>query len=299
MTRSIPFVGDDSAYIQFLERLVFELDKSRRYSSGYDETSQGIQEDLNNVCVYGETSQPHDSNAHPTQRHSHIQSSTDRAQSIFDAPNYQQYARAGDSPAFQFIEFDIKDLDSVGKQPQVLNQKKVNTLSNFSNFLQNLPQSEEWKAWHSAFSYEERKNLLRTLAKSHRQVASSLTFQEAPELWVDPSPESADLSILSEYAEYIISCGKMNQQIAYFREIVFVSACAIELEMVKNKDCVFEVMRKALGSKVASKQLLKLARGAKWVNNFISCVSKTKWASRSWDILCVGMSAMIEVMLTS
>jgi hypothetical protein len=90
----------------------------------------------------------------------------------------------------------------------------------------------------------------------------------------------------------MMSGGKMNQKIACFQEIVFVSACAVELEMVEDKEDVFKVMRKVLASRGDHRYFLKLTRGAKWVTKLISSVSKTKWVSSSWDILCLGRSTI-------
>ncbi|KAJ5778408.1 hypothetical protein N7520_001654 [Penicillium odoratum] len=62
--------------------------------------------------------------------------------------------------------------------------------------------------------------------------------------------------------------------------MVFVSLCAVALENNEDKDGVYAVMRKVLGSDASSEKLVKLVRGAKWATGLVSLLLKTRPASR-------------------
>ena len=85
----------------------------------------------------------------------------------------------------------------------------------------------------------------------------------------------------------------MNRKIAYFRELVFVSSCAVALRVYDDKDHVYDVMRDFRGSNAQSKHLSKLVCGAKWANRAMSLLSQNKWASRSWNVIFAGKSIVL------
>lgn len=302
MTRRIPFQGDDSAYILFLETRVLELEDSIHHQSqqdAYTEGSSASQADLSEVRDQHEAFEPSCHNTSQIQPTSEIRNHDGDTQLVLEGPDEQRHADSagGDFPTFKIIEFNPNadlNADKGDKCAQAQGRKQqLRKLSIFSEFLDNLPQSDSWKDWTSALDKLKCKGTLLALIQDSSSPASSFTSLETPQSSPNVPSKPANISILSEYADFMISFGVMNRQLACFREFIFVSLCAVALEIFENKDEVYEVMRKILGSKAFSKQLLKLVRGAKWANSLISLLSKTKWVCRSWDIICVGMFSML------
>ncbi|CAG8133814.1 unnamed protein product [Penicillium nalgiovense] len=196
--------------------------------------------------------------------------------------------------AFNIIEYNpTAHLDPNWTRKRARDQSKKHqpkTLSRFISFIDNLPESEIWKNWVSALDEIQRKEYLEALVQNCGSGTSNFASLGTAKELADVSSKPTDISILSQYASFMVSFGTLNQQLACFQNLVFVSLCAVALEKTENKDGVHAVMREVLGSDASSKQLVKLVRGAKWANSLVSLLSKTKWASRSWDILCRPVS---------
>lgn len=302
MTRRISFEGDDTAYITFLEARILQLESSLRQSSQkptfFQTSSSGpanLNADRNKGQFFGI---PH-RNTCQIQTASDDQSHNGDTQLASPDLDEQRYLRqnSGDSAAIQIVEYNPNahlDPDETNQSAQNQTKKQqVRTLARFSNFLDDLPQSDTWKGWVSNLGDVQRSKILRALVQDCGAAAPTFSSLEAPKALTDVSSESRDISILSEYATFMISIGKGDRQLSCFRKIIFVSLCAVALEMNKSEDKVYEVMRKVLGTNGHSKHLLKLVRGAKWANRLISLLSKTKWASRSWDIIFIGILSVV------
>ncbi|KAJ5771507.1 uncharacterized protein N7511_003558 [Penicillium nucicola] len=304
MTRRIPFEGDDAAYILFLEARIFQLEDSLGQpfrQSTYLGTSSSPA-DFNGVRNQVEACEKPHCHTRQIQIAPETQSpdgGTEPAPEDSDEPG-RIHKDGGNPDAFNIIEYSpTVQLESNRTSNCARDQSKkhqLKTLSRFISFINNLPDSEIWKNWVSALDEIQRKEYLEALVQNcgsgTPRFASLRTAKELAEV----SSKPTDISILSQYASSMVSFGMLNQQLACFQNLVFVSLCAVALENIEDKDGVHAVMRKVLGSDVSSKQLVKLVRGAKWANSLVSLLSKTKWASRSWDILCVGM--MTKFMLS-
>lgn len=297
MTRQIPFEGDDAAYILFLEARVLQLEDSLGQSSrqsAYLGTSSSPA-DFNRVRNQVEVCEkPHRHTrqiqiAPETQR---PDGDTEPAPEDFDEQG-RIHKDGGNPNAFNVIEYNPKvhlDPNRTGKCARGQSKKdQLKTLSRFISFIDNLPESEIWKNWLSALDEIQRKKFLKALVQNCGSGTPRFASLGTAKELADVSSKPTDISILSQYASFMVSFGMLNQQLACFQNLVFVSLCAVALEKTEEKDGVYAVMRKVLGSDASSKQLVKLVRGAKWANSLVSLLSKTKWASRSWDILCVGM----------
>jgi hypothetical protein len=300
MTRRIPFEGDDSAYIWFLEVRIFQLEDSLRqlpqYSSyiGTSSSPTDFSGVRNHVEVCGKPHRPR----RQIQIASENQSpggDTEPAPEGFDEQGCI-HKDGGNPDTLNITEydptvhFDSATIDKCARDRSKKHQTK--TLSRFISFIDDLPKSETWKNWVSALDEIQRKEFLETLLQNCGSDTWSFASLGTAKELADASSKSTDIHILSQYATFMVSFGMLNQQIACFQNLVFVSLCAVALEHTEDKDAVHAIMRKVLGSDASSKQLVKLVRGAKWANSLVSLLSRTKWASRSWDILCVGMVAV-------
>ena len=309
MTRLIPFedeVGDDTAYIQFLEARVLQLEDSLRKLS---QQSRYIGTPLS--PVHFNRFRNHDEvfeipHSHTRQVRIALENQSPDGDAEPGAEDFDErrhiHKDGGDPDAFNIIEYNpIVHLDPnrTGKYTNdQSNKHQLQTLSRFISFIDDLPKSQTWKDWVLALGKSQRREFLQDLVQSCGSGASgfaSLGTPKSLKQLADEPFKSTDISILSEYAKFMVTFGIVNRQLACFRNIIFVSLCAVALKLVGDKDAVYTVMRKVLGSGADSKQLLKLVRGAKWANRLMSLLCETKWASRSWDILCVGMVAMIKL----
>ncbi|KAJ5764724.1 hypothetical protein N7520_004283 [Penicillium odoratum] len=208
--------------------------------------------------------------------------------------NQQRHLRkdCGDAAAFEIIQYipegppDPEVTD--GSKPSRSKKDVQKTLSRFISFMDGLPKSKIWENWVSAIDKTRRGNFLRALVQNCGSSTSSLASLGTTKELADMSSTLTNVFVLSEYASFMGSYGIVNQQLTCFLNMVFVSLCAVALENNEDKDGVWAVMRKVLGSDASSKQLGRLVRGAKWANGLVSLFLKTKWESRSWDILCVA-----------
>ncbi|KAI1829006.1 hypothetical protein DTO027I6_10068 [Penicillium roqueforti] len=295
MTRQIPFEGDDAAYILFLETRIFQLEDSLRQPAQKSTIrTSSSPADFNGVRNQVEVCEK----PHHHRRQIHIAPETqspdgDTEPSLEEFDEQGGVHKDGANPdAFNIIEYNpTAHLDPNWTRKRARDQSKKHqpkTLSRFISFIDNLPESEIWKNWVSALDEIQRKEYLEALVQNCGSGTSNFASLGTAKELADVSSKPTDISILSQYASFMVSFGMLNQQLACFQNLVFVSLCAVALEKTENKDGVHAVMREVLGSAASSKQLVKLVRGAKWANSLVSLLSKTKWASRSWDILCVA-----------
>lgn len=297
--RRIQFEGDDTAYIQFLEARVLELERIVRHSSQPETYNETIYSLRNRPGSNGVSSQ-HEffelANRNQGQIHG-VSENRSRGRNMQHASGNREQRRRdpdrthGDCATLKIIEYSPKHnikhagLDPGGTDKCVLSQSKeqqLKVLSKFSTFLDDLPQSQVWKDWVSALHGSQRRKFLQALVQDCVSGASSFVSLDPP------SSKSTEISILLEYGNSMMANGMINRQLACFRELIFISLCAVALRVTENKDSVYEIMRKVLGSNAYSRQFEKLVRGAKWANSIISLLSQTKWEYSCWDAICVG-----------
>ncbi|KAJ5330527.1 hypothetical protein N7476_000310 [Penicillium atrosanguineum] len=306
MTRQVPFEGDDAAYIQFLEARVLQLEDSLRQSSQqsiYTRTSSSPAE-FNRVRNQNEVFEK------PRRRTRQIQIAPETqspggdkepAPEDYDEPRPLRPDDGCNPDVFNIDEYNPTvrlDPNTTGRCARDQSRKpQLKTLSRFISFIGDLPKSKIWENWVSALDEIQRIDFLEALVQNCGSGTSSFAPLGTAKELAGVSSNSTDIYILSQYASYMVSFGMLNRQLACFQNLVFVSLCAVALEKTEDRDGVYVVMRKVLGSDATSKQLAKLVRGAKWANSLVSLLTKTKWASRSWDILCVGMVAMLMLSL--
>lgn len=157
--------------------------------------------------------------------------------------------------------------------------------SEFGAFLDNLPLGR-WKDWVSPVDEVQRGDILRRLVQDYGSTHDSL--DKGPEAAYSP-PGSVDMiPILRQYGIFTRKSSGLDRKLACFRELVFVSMCAVASRVSGDRDRVYEAMRTFRRSDTGSKHLGKLICGAKWANYAISLLSRTKWASRSWEVIFAG-----------
>ena len=167
---------------------------------------------------------------------------------------------------------------------------RLRVQSQFNAFLEYLPSLKDWT---SPLDEADRKTILRNLVRDHESALSTHTSShEDFEPLSCTSAECVDIiPILQKYGEFTAKGNSLDRKIAYFRELVFVSSCAVALKINEDKDDkdkVYEVMRAFRGSDVQSKHLNKLVCGAKWANRAMSLLSQSEWAFRSWSVFFAG-----------
>jgi hypothetical protein len=165
-------------------------------------------------------------------------------------------------------------------------KKNAKDLSNIYSKFESLHESDNWKALVS-YDEDQRQAIL-------RHLISGLTLTDDNSL-SKPSPNSL-ISTLYKYSEFLQ--GKSSAQartteskirpFTCFRELVFCSMCAVAKITVKS-ETVYDIMRSVYGSDACSERYRALIRGAKWANEAAYYLSKTKYGSRSWDLVYAGM----------
>ncbi|KAJ5110877.1 hypothetical protein N7532_001412 [Penicillium argentinense] len=297
MIRKFPFEGNDAAYIEFLEAQVLQLqDYLQQTSQQHTENEAPLRStaNLNERRNQDETFENYNRNTCESRYASEVQYHSDSVQPAPEDLEHRHLHKGdGDSAALKVIEYDPKahiDRNGTDKCPrnQSNEPQRQQLLAKLTTSFNNLPRSAEWKNWVSIFNSNQRRQFLRDLIQTCGSSASSFGPQTTPKILAGVPSNSTNIAILSNYANSMVSFGILDRQLGNFRQVLFVSLCAVVLETVEDKDNVFEVMRKIMGSDTSSKQLMKLVRGAKWVNSFISLLSTTKWASMSWDAICVA-----------
>jgi hypothetical protein len=82
--------------------------------------------------------------------------------------------------------------------------------------------------------------------------------------------------------------GDFYRMLACFRELVFVSLCAVAMKVANNTASVYDVMRSYSGSKAKEKYLKKLIQGAIWANRTIFALSSLPWGSKCSSCFFIG-----------
>ncbi|KAJ5654926.1 hypothetical protein N7490_001929 [Penicillium lividum] len=162
--------------------------------------------------------------------------------------------------------------------------KKIDAedLSGLYSKFQSLPKSENWKV---LFSYDEGRR---------QEIVRHLISGLAPLKSKSPSMLSSNplISALHRYSESMKATAldqanptkPKNRPFACFRELVFCSMCAVARITTKS-EIVYDIMRSVYGSDACSERFRALIRGAKWANEAIYHLSRTKCGKRSWDIV--------------
>ncbi|KAJ5642846.1 hypothetical protein N7490_006846 [Penicillium lividum] len=162
--------------------------------------------------------------------------------------------------------------------------KKIDAedLSGLYSKFQSLPKSENWKV---LFSYDEGRR---------QEIVRHLISGLAPLKSKSPSMLSSNplISALHRYSESMRATAldqanptkPKNRPFACFRELVFCSMCAVARITTKS-EIVYDIMRSVYGSDACSERFRALIRGAKWANEAIYHLSRTKCGKRSWDIV--------------
>ncbi|GKZ96832.1 hypothetical protein AnigIFM59636_011350 [Aspergillus niger] len=190
--RRIQFEGDDTAYIQFLEARVLELERIVRHSSQPETYNETIYSLRNRPGSNGVSSQ-HEffelANRNQGQIHS-VSENRSRGRNMQHASGNREQRRRdpdrthGDCATLKIIEYSPKHnikhagLDPGGTDKCVLSQSKeqqLKVLSKFSTFLDDLPQSQVWKDWVSALHGSQRRKFFKHWFKTVSQVHQALS----------------------------------------------------------------------------------------------------------------------------
>ncbi|OQE66664.1 hypothetical protein PENNAL_c0182G09341 [Penicillium nalgiovense] len=296
-SRRFGFEGDDAAYIWYLEDRIFELETSLHRLSRQDariETLHPLRGQDNFVSNRGKDfagaryhrsgdSGTFDGQGRGDRTQPELEASPSRGD---EDHNHEAEDADNDRTGLKIIEYNPLSKDSKRAGPS-LNQgggQQLRVKSEFTSFLTDLPSLKDWT---SPIDEARRKIILRELVRDCRSAASTcISSNDQSEAQSCTSAEPVNIiPILHQYAHFTARDSSLDRKIAYFRELVFVSSCAVALRIHKEKDQVYEVMRAFRGSNAQSKHLSKLVCGAKWANRAISLLSQTKWASRSWSVI--------------
>ncbi|CAG8019454.1 unnamed protein product [Penicillium nalgiovense] len=296
-SRRFGFEGDDAAYIWYLEDRIFELETSLHRLSRQDariETLHPLRGQDNFVSNRGKDfagaryhrsgdSGTFDGQGRGDRTQPELEASPSRGD---EDHNHEAEDADNDRTGLKIIEYNPLSKDSKRAGPS-LNQgggQQLRVKSEFASFLADLPSLKDWT---SPIDEARRKIILRELVRDCRSAASTcISSNDQSEAQSCTSAEPVNIiPILHQYAHFTARDSSLDRKIAYFRELVFVSSCAVALRIHKEKDQVYEVMRAFRGSNAQSKHLSKLVCGAKWANRAISLLSQTKWASRSWSVI--------------
>ena len=263
--RCFPFDGDDAAYIHFLERRVFELE--------------------NLLCC-----PPHHRSCAQNEKSPLTDRSSRADRPLVDRePTRSPYRRecsdqvTTHSRDLQVIEFHPNHPPIPPRKRTCRRGTKLRWQSSLDNFLSKIPLLSKWGSGGQS-PLEKRK--ISALVRGHAfpDEASEDPLQSVP-------TEQDVLPILAKFGEFTTSTkpdGEFCRRLARFRELIFVSFCAVVLKTDINAAEVYEIMRNYSGSKAEDKHLQKLISGAKWANRTIFALSKTRWGSQSWEVFFVG-----------
>lgn len=116
---------------------------------------------------------------------------------------------------------------------------------------------------------------------------------------VPESTQNVDIiSILHRFSNLVSNIGSEKAflaKMACFRELVFMSLCAVALtlELENGTARVYDIMRSFIGSEVQEKYLRKLLRGTTWAHELISTLSTKDWAPGCSYVLFLGSQPLI------
>ncbi|KAJ5790820.1 uncharacterized protein N7518_007831 [Penicillium psychrosexuale] len=253
--RRIQFEGNDTAYIRFLEAKVLELERILLSSlESHSPAPQSIEAG---------------GNQRPSSR------------------QYHTNEPANQSRGFQVIEYDPTRIDRAPTEKPSNSQTRLRWQSDLDSLLAKIPPLGHWRSNKQKF-LEDGEITLRIL--SH---ADTLSYQP-PRFSQQTSSEIVGLvPILHQYCDFAMKTspeGDFYRKLVCFRELVFMSFCAVTLKTVGDAASVFEVMREYSGHDAQEKHLIKLTRGAIWANRSIFALSETQWRSDCSDIFLQGES---------
>ena len=255
--RQIEFEGNDTAYIRFLENKVLEL--------------ENVLQTLPNQRI--RPSVPQSVRAGSNPRSSRRQSSTNE--------------RGNRPTVFQAIEYDPNHDDCYPKRVKSRSQTRDRWQSDLNGLLAKVPPLDYWRSHKKELS-EKSRITLEVLAQA------DISLYQTP--IVPPRTYSGPVDlvpILHQYCNFAMKTspeGDFYCKLTCFRELVFMSFCAVALKVADNAASVFKVMREYSGSETQEKHLIKLTRGAIWANRSIFALSGTQWGSDCSDVFLLGKS---------
>lgn len=316
-SRRFEFEGDDAAYIWYLEDKIFALETYIRSPSRQDACIEAAHAPRSQGSFSSRVNGFEASRAH---RSGHIGTFNGRewddemqtrsetsANPDDEQHNHNTEEVVSQQTGLKIIEYNplrqvpkrsqIQENQQAWSSPNENNHcrqsqrdgQRLRVKAEFNSFLEKLP---SLKDWISPVDEARRKIILRELVQDYTSAAPTrTTSNDTPKTLADSSAQPVDiLPILHQYGQFTARNSSLDRKIAYFRELVFVSSCAVALTICDDKDQVYEVMRAVRGSNAQSKHLGKLVCGAKWANRAISLLSQTEWASRSWSVIFAGKS---------
>lgn len=270
-TRLIPFNGDDSAYIRFLERRVFELEKSMACLSDSRMNNDFSTKGRN--LSRAETSP----NIIPFNR----PLATKRTRG---PPRRQEYSGQMnvEVDGLEVIEFCPNDTHSRPRKRVSRKGPKLRWQSDMDKFISLIQPLSEWTDHHPSVRDRSIPGFVQGRAFSH-DIPEDQSSASSPQKYI--------LSNLARFCDFAVSTnqsGAFYRQVRCFRELILFSLSNVVLKMGFDKGDVYQIIRKFSGSKADDKHLKKLLAGATWANHAISALSKTRWGSKAWEIFFAG-----------
>lgn len=264
--RRIQFQGDDASYIRFLEAKILELESALCLPA-----QQQVCPQIGRPPISRDVS--------PPSRH------------------LQTYNEAGDHPQhLKVIEYHPNPANPASGRKTLLGKAKLRWQSNLDDFLAKVPNFEN-RMYYRDDSVARNREILRVL------VRGDVAIHETTESFSRKASKlEGIIPILHQYCDFTVNAspeGEFYRKLACFRELVFVSFCAVALKVVSDTASVYEVMRSYTGSKAQGKHLIKLVRGAIWANRSIFALSKSPWGSKCSDCFFIGMSPHFEIQFYS
>lgn len=253
LPRRIQFEGDDAAYIHFLEARVSELEGLLHCQSRRE--------------------------AHPQTHRPPINREFSQTKRL-----RQHSDEAGNQAAgLRVIQHYPNHKSSAPRKEACRGETRLRWQSSLDRFLAKIPDLGTWKS-------RDHESLAKTRRVLRILVQGDTSFQESSKV-LSSSELITIIPILHQYRDFTMNTcyeGDFHRKLACFRELVFMSLCAVALEMVENAGSVYDVMRSYSGSKAQEKHLKKLVRGAIWANRSISALSKSDWGPECSEVVFVG-----------
>lgn len=300
-SRRFEFDGADADYIRYLEERIFALETCLNHPSRQEACIEVIHRSRGQDSQV--SSQNGEFGAFTSRRSGEIstrngQRENDGAQRRSETktrPNKQRHdntEEADSRTGLKIIEFDpLSQLQKSSRARSDI-QENRRTKSEYELFLKTLPPLKDWT---SPVDETQRKIILRGLIPSYASatpICTSSNGSRETQLRISAQPVDI-IPILDQFRLFTASSSSLDRKIMFFRELVFVSTCAVALEVyddIAKKDQIYEIMRDFRGCDAQSNYLRRLVGGAKWANRAISLLSQTEWSSRSWGVIFAGRS---------
>ena len=206
-------------------------------------------------------------------------------------PSEPSYEPCNQIRGLEVIECHPQLAHTVSEKKDSGDATRLRWQSNLDDLLEDIPRPCDWAHLGHASQLKSTRilnTLIRGAATYHSKGKSVLER---------PSEEPSIITLLHHYRDLTIHAsleGEFLRRLACFRELVFVSLCAVALKVEDDKAGVFEVMRSYIGSKAQEKHLMKQIRGAVWANSTIFALSKSAWGSKCSFCFFLGWWFHIE-----